>query len=274
MSGDRHDMTDAEWKILRSVLPQKHQGPKRVHDRRVMDGIFFVLRTGTPWRDLPERYGPYTTCFNRYNRWSRNGLWEKIMSKLQELAEGDDNDGDGGSGELRLRMVDSSSIRVHKHGAGAPRDGEPPEVGLSRGGRTTKVHIGIDGNALVKAVLLTPGQAADCTQAGALLEGLGPDETVIGDRAYDSNAILDMIAEAGATAVIPPKSNRNEQRGLDREACRERNLVERFIGKIKEFRRVATRYDKTARNFLSTVRLAISRFLLRRVAGRLIESTA
>ncbi len=242
-----------------------------------MDGIFFVLRTGTPWRDLPERYGPYTTCFNRYNRWSRNGLREKIMSKLQELAEGDDNDGDGsggGGGELHLRMLDSSSIRVRRHGAGAPRDGEPPEVGLSRGGRTTKVHIGIDGNELVKAVLLTPGQAADCTQAGALLEGLGPDETVIGDRAYDSNAILDMISAAGATAVIPPKSNRNEQRGLDREAYRERNLVERFIGKIKEFRRVATRYDKTARNFLSTVRLAISRFLLRRVASRLIESTA
>ena len=61
-----------------------------------MDGIFFVLRTGTPWRDLPERCGPCTTCFNRYNRWSRNGLREKIMSKLQELAEGGDNDGGGG----------------------------------------------------------------------------------------------------------------------------------------------------------------------------------
>ena len=61
MSGDRHDMSDAEWEILRSVLPHKHQGPERVRDRRVMNGIFFVLRTGTPWRDLPERYGPYTT---------------------------------------------------------------------------------------------------------------------------------------------------------------------------------------------------------------------
>ncbi len=58
MSGDRHDMSDAEWEVLRSVLPDKHQGPERVHDRRVMNGIFFVLRTGTPWRDLPERYGP------------------------------------------------------------------------------------------------------------------------------------------------------------------------------------------------------------------------
>ncbi|MCY4139058.1 MAG: transposase [Rhodobacteraceae bacterium] len=58
MSGDRHDMSEAEWAILHSVLPHKHQGPERVHDRRVMNGIFFVLRTGTPWRDLPERYGP------------------------------------------------------------------------------------------------------------------------------------------------------------------------------------------------------------------------
>ena len=85
MSGDRHDMSDAEWEILRSILPQKHQGPKRKHDRRVMNGIFFVLRTGTPWRDLPERYGPHSTFFNRYNRWSQNGLWASIMEQLQEL---------------------------------------------------------------------------------------------------------------------------------------------------------------------------------------------
>ncbi len=83
MRGDRHDMSDAEREILRPVLPRKHQGPRRVHDRRVMNGTFFVLRTGTPWRDLPERYGPYTTCFNRYNRWSGNGTRASIMERLQ-----------------------------------------------------------------------------------------------------------------------------------------------------------------------------------------------
>ena len=274
MSGDRHDMSDAEWEILRSVLPDKHQGPERVHDRRVMNGIFFVLRTGTPWRDLPERYGPYTTCFNRYNRWSKNGIWASIMEKLQSLAGDDDGSDDGPPGSVRLRMVDSSSVRVHKHGAGAPRDGEPPQVGLSRGGRTTKVHLGIDGNEMVKTVFLTPGQAADCAQAEALLADLGHDETVIGDKAYDTDAILDLIETAGATAVIPSKSNRRSPRPLNRETYRTRNLVERFFGKIKEFRRVATRYDKTARNFLSAVQLAASRFLLRRIANQLFESTA
>ena len=143
-------------------------------------------------------------------------------------------------------------------------DGEPPQIGSSRGGRTTKVHLGIDGNALVTTVFLTPGQVADCTQ----------DETVIADKADDTDANLDMIETAGATVVIPSKSNRKSPRSLDRETCKIRNLVERFFGRIKEFRRVATRHDKTARNFLSAVRLAISRFLLRRVADQSIESTA
>ena len=238
------------------------------------NGIFFVLRNGTPWRDLPARYGPYTTCYNRYNRWSKNGIWASIMGELQRLTGDDDGSADGSAGSVRLRMVDSSSVRVHRHGAGAPRDGEPPQIGSSRGGRTTKVHLGIDGNAMVKTVFLTPGQAHDCTQAEALLADFGKDETVIGDKAYDTDAILDLIETAGATAVIPSKSNRKSPRSLDRETHKTRNLVERFFGRIKKFRRVATRYDKTARNFLSAVRLAISHFLLRKIADQSMESTA
>ena len=163
---------------------------------------------------------------------------------------------------------------VHRHGTGARRDGGPPRIGSSRGGRTTKVHLGIDGKEMVKTVFLTPGQAADCTQAEALLADLGKDETVIADKAYDTDAILDLIETERATAVIPSKSNRKSPRSLDRETYKTHNLVERFFGRIKEFRRVATHYDKTARNFLSAVRLAISRFPLRRIADQSMESTA
>ncbi len=116
-------------------------------------------------------------------------------------------------------------------------------------------------------MLPTPGPAADRTQAEALPAGLGPDETVNGDKAY-----LDMTAAAGTTAVIPSKSSRNVQRELDREAYGERNPIERFKGRIKEFRRVAAHCDKTAHNFLSSVRLAVRRFLFRRTANRSIES--
>ena len=148
-----------------------------------MNGIFFVLHTGTPWRDLPERYGPYMTCFNRYNRWSGNGTWASVMEKLQRLASDDDGDDDGPPGSVHLRMVDSSSMCGLRHGAGVPCADVPALVGLSRGGQTTKVYLGIDGNEMMKAVLLTRGQAADCAQAEALLAGIEHDEKVIGDRA-------------------------------------------------------------------------------------------
>ena len=251
---------------------RKHRGPKRVHDRRVMDGILFVLRTGTPWRDLPERCGPCTTCFNRYNRRAGTASGRRSWRNFRSLRKATTTTAAAGSfacaWRVPRRSASAGTARAPRGTASLPRSGLAAAAGPRRSA------TGIDGNELVKAVLPTPGQAADCTQAGALLEGLGPDETMIGDRDCDGNAILDMISAAGATAVIPPKSSRNEQRGLDREACRERSPVERFIGRIKEFRRVAARHDRTARNFLSTVRLAISRFLLRRVASRLIESAA
>ena len=97
---------------------------------------------------------------------------------------------------------------------------------------------------------------------------------MIGDKACDTDAILDLIETAGATAIIPSRPSRKSPRPLGRDTCRTHNLVERFFGKIKACRRVATRYDKTARNFLSAVHLAVSRFLLRRIANQLFESAA
>lgn len=122
---------------------------------------------------------------------------------------------------------------------------------------------------MVKTVFLTPGQAADCAQVEALLAVLGHDETVIGDRAYDSDAVLKLIGKASAAAVTPSRSSRTSPRPLDRETCRTRSLVERFFGKIKDFRRVATRHDMIARNILSAVHLAICRYMLYRIANEL-----
>ena len=275
LSGDRHDMTDAEWEVLRSVLPTGRRGPVRKSDRRIMDGIFFILRTGSPWRDLPERYGPYTTCYNRYNRWSKDGSWAMIISELQRVA-GFDGDGPGGGSAASLgeRMIDSSAVRVHRHGSGSRRDGEPREIGRSRGGLTTKIHAAVDGAGRSLSVRLSPGQAADCTHAPALLAGLEAGARVIADRACDSDAILELVTGAGGVAVIPPAANRKVPRELDRALYARRNLVERFFGTIKEFRRVATRYEKRAGNDRSAVLLAETRDLLRTLARRSIESTA
>lgn len=235
MSGDRHDMGDATWEIVRLVLPHWRWDPERVHDRRVINGIFFVLRTGTPRRDLPERYGPYTICCNRTT-----------------------TDGTG-TAPRRRSWRSSRGLRVMSTGATT--------------GATT-VHLGIDANAIVKTVFQTPGQAADCTQAGALLAGLGQGETVAGDRAHDTDAILDFAEKVSATTVFPSRSGRKSPPSLDRETYGTGYLVERFFSKITEFRTVATRYDKSARNFLSAVHLAACRFLRRTIENQLHKSTA
>jgi len=108
---------------------------------------------------------------------------------------------------------------------------------------------------------LTPGQAADMTHARALIEGL-PIEVVIADQGYDSRAVVEAIEARGAEAVIPSLKNRAEQRDYDRDRYRDRNLAERFWFKMKQYRRVATRYEKTARNFLAFVHVASIMVLL------------
>jgi len=102
--------------------------------------------------------------------------------------------------------------------------------------------------------ILTGGEVADITQARMLIEGLCP-ATVIGDKGYDVDAFVALIHAAGAEAVIPPRRNRTEQRPYDRHLYKDRNLVERFFNRLKQFRRIATRYEKLARNFTSMLNL-------------------
>lgn len=111
-------------------------------------------------------------------------------------------------------------------------------------------------------MILTPGQAADMSQARALIEGLSV-EVVIADKGYDSRAVVEAIESRGAEAVIPSLKNRAEQRDYDRDRYKDRNLAERFWFKVKQYRRVATRYDKTARNFLAFVHVASIMILLK-----------
>jgi transposase len=108
MSG-RHDLTDAEWAVIAPLLPNKPRGVARVDDRRVLSGIFYILRTGAPWRDLPERYGPRTTVYNRYNRWAKSGVWLRIFEALAERSPGS------------LHLIDSSIVRAHQHAAGGKK---------------------------------------------------------------------------------------------------------------------------------------------------------
>ena len=128
-------------------------------------------------------------------------------------------------------------------------------LGRSRGGFSTKIHTAVNGLGLPVTVVLTPGQAADVTQAETLLDGV-PLEVVIGDKGYDSQRLVSGIEAQGGEAVIPSRKTNAHQRDYDRERYKDRNLAERFWNKIKHCRRVATRYEKTARNFLAFVHVA------------------
>jgi len=105
----RYEMSEFEWGVIQPVLPNKPRGVPRVDDRRVLNGIFWVLRSGAPWADMPERYGPRTTCYNRFRRWTKAGVWDDIMDAITE-AYAKDGHGD-------LRMIDGTSVRVHHSAA-------------------------------------------------------------------------------------------------------------------------------------------------------------
>ena len=149
------------------------------------------------------------------------------------------------------------------------KKGDPPEVaaareglGRSRGGLTTKIHATCDALGNPVRVLLTPGQRGDVTQASALVDGY-TTEAVLGDKGYDADALLAQIAEAGAVAVIPSKRSRVVPREHDRTLYADRNKIERFFGRLKQYRRVATRYEKLGQNYLSMVFLASALISLR-----------
>src|SRR5215469_6357079 len=89
----RYDLSDFEWRVIEPLLPNKPRGVPRVDDRRVLNGIFWVLRSGAPWRDLPERYGPRTTCYNRFVRWRKAGVWDWLMDAITVAHDGDIQDG-------------------------------------------------------------------------------------------------------------------------------------------------------------------------------------
>ena len=119
---------------------------------------------------------------------------------------------------------------------------------------TTKLHALCDALGLPLRFILTAGQVADCPQAEPLLAGIAT-QNVLRYKGYDSDVIVNLIAQAGANVVIPPKENRTVQRHCDYAPYCERNLVERFLNKIKHYRAVATRYAKRARNYLAFVTL-------------------
>ncbi len=207
----------------------------------MVNAVLWLLRTGAPWRDLPPRFGPWNSAYSRFRRWAQRGVWDKVFAELSKDADSE------------TFMIDATIVRAHQDATGAEKNGPQP-IGRSRGGPTTKVHASVDALGNPVRLLLTEGQRSDVTQAPALVIGL-TDANVIGDKGYDSKALVEQIESQGCTAVIPYRTC-STSRPIDWHLYKERALVEGFFQKIKRNRRIAMRFEKLARHFLAMVTIA------------------
>ena len=238
-------LTDAQFSKIAPHLPSDTRGKARVDDRRVISGIIHVLKSGGRWIDAPPEYGPKKTLYNRYVRWAAKGVLGRSVPRACAIGR------PARAGPHRLLGGEGASLGQRRQ-----RGEKNQAIGRSRGGRTTKIHALTDAACRPLSFMLTGGQVADCTAGAELLARLPACEILHGDKGYDSDAIRRQVEDAGAMPNIPPKANRKWKNCFSPFLYRNRNAIERMFCRLKDFRRVATRYDRNAANFLAAVCIA------------------
>ena len=242
----RHRLRDATWASLHTQLAALPGIWKKDPDRLrlFVEAVVFILSTGVAWEDLPERFGKPGSVYRRFRRWAQQGIWDALFES------GVPTDA------LETVMVDATITKAQRFASGA-RGGGEEDLGRSRGGLTTKVHTLVDGRGRPLCYLLTPGQAADCRHALALLEGVA-FAWLIGDRGYDTDAIRAWCAEHGIVAVIPSKRNRKVPIPHDRDRYKTRHRIENLFCRVKDYTRIILRKCKTSRSYAGFVSLAFA----------------
>ena len=250
----RHELTDEQWEWLKDHLPGKVTDPGRsaVDNRLFVYAALYVLNTGIPWADLPQRFGKPNTVWKRYDRWAEAGVWERVARELGDVAL---------SESVEELLLDSTSVKAHPTASTGRREpGEKHDADALRGrrclsrsrgprkGLTTKSRAAVDQDGRLRRLMVTPGQRDAAPQAPVLMGGLKPTY-VLADAAYDSDAIRSHVAASGGRACAKPNSTLKRRKRYDPQRYLHRNVSERFFRRIKQCRRVATRYETKAINF-------------------------
>ncbi len=240
-----NNISERVWDSIYSFL-QKATGlhiKNEQETRCFIEGVWYVLRTGCQWRLLPAYYGHWRTIHKRYKKWSDRGIWSDLMSSVSDIDD-------------QSVMIDATIVRAHACASGYQKGGnEAQALGRSKGGFTTKIHALVDGLGNPVKFILTGGHRNDITQAIELLKEQR-NTSVLGDKGYDSQVFIDALEMQGCSAVIPSRKSAKKPRNIDKELYKERFLIEAFFSKLKQFRRVFARFDKTTSAFSGFLHLA------------------
>ena len=244
-------LADVEWDVLFPLIDKcRPRGRTELYDlRRTIEAIVWRHENGAKWRAIPTELGPWWMAAQTFIRWARLGVWKRLLDLAQARGV-----------ELGMAFLDGTNIWAHAKAAGASKKGrtgaerdEREALGRSRGGYGTKACVIADGAGRAMAFALAPGQAHELPMAPTLLNRLPAAPLwLVGDKSYASHAFRERVWDAGTRPAIPSKSNEAPV------ACpawiyNNRNIVERLWARLKEWRAVATRYEKTATSFMGVL---------------------
>jgi transposase len=230
--------SDGQWARIEPFIPSNRRGVKPKNNRRILSGIMHVLKSGCRWVDCPPEYGPAKTVYNRFNRWSAQGIWQSIFEAAAEPAEPPER-----------MALDSTHVKAHRCAGGGKGGRRNRRLASPRAGATARFTALSISCAARGSRLATPPTA----QSGRHVSVLDGIAELLGDKAYDSNSFRKSLRKDGIKPVIPGRSNRKKRIRHDKQAYKDRNVIERCYCRLKDFRRIATRYDKLARNYFSAL---------------------
>ncbi|WP_090745750.1 IS5 family transposase [Candidatus Nitrospira nitrosa] len=245
------ELTEAQYRHIERCLPTQ-RGNVTLNNLQVLTAILYVAEHGGKWRGLPKQFGNWHTIYTRLNRWSKNGVLERIFTQLQQAQI------------LRVKLeavaLDSTIVKVHPDGTGALKKNGPQALGRSRGGWPTTIHLVAADARTALTCALSPGQAHDAPEGRKLLQRFGkrPCPTpLLLDRAYEGDETRHLAVELGYVPVVPPKQNRRAPWEYDRVLYTHRNEIERLFRRLKGFRRLFSRVDKLDVMFLAFINFAL-----------------
>ena len=248
----RHALSDEVWlrvaPLMDALAGRRGRPPK--DNRQFLHAVLWMAKTGAPWRDLPPSLGFWRSVHSRFLTQAKKGGWRDLLCVLADAEA------------VGLVCVASLSLKAAPCASGARKRGKNPEIsqklqalGKSVGGLTSKFHAAVSDCGHLLGGVLTPGQASDNALGARLcrmVAALAP-KAICGDKAYGSKAIREQIHKIGAECVIPSKNNQKVQIPHDKTQYKKRNRVERYFGRLKNWRRICLRTDKLAVAFASWI---------------------